>query len=182
MLLRPLTIRMRSVVSVARTHAGPATLALEKCTKRRRVETKHADEYDPFSFGDMFSDAAPDQEAFPTIAWDSDDNEGDDDANGTAERVLSTLKRPADPMASLTRGIKRQRSSQRCLQRSTAFTEDLVALEAESSTNLVSSLATSVDNGLSEAPYSVLDIRVQSHSSVHAVATSESLVELRIDR
>jgi hypothetical protein len=184
MLLHPLTIRMRSVVSVARTHGGPATLALEKCAKRRRVETKQADEYDAFSFGDMFSDAAQDQEAFPTIAWDSDDGEDEGNVADETEQALYTLKRATDPTASLTRGTKRQRSSQRCLQRSTAFTEDLVALEAESSTNLVTTLAPSIENGLPvpEAPYSVLDIWVQSHSNVDAITASESLVELRIDR
>jgi hypothetical protein len=184
MQLHPLTIRMRSVLSVARTHAGPATLALEICTKRRRMETKHANEMDPFSFGDMFSDSAQDQEDFPTIGWESDDGDGDDDLNSKKEHALSALKRAAGPTASLTRGIKRQRSSQRCLQRSTAFTEDLVALEAEASTSLLSTLATTIENGvsMSKTPYFILDIRVHSHSNVNSISASESLDELRIDR
>jgi hypothetical protein len=157
--------------------AGPATLALERCKKRRRVEEKSSDVFDPFSFDDVFNDIneTQNQESFPVIAWNSDDD-GDD----SAAETLPSLQLAAEVAAAAPciPGMKRQRSSQRCLQRSTAFTKDLAQLEIEASTNHLSSLLSSSER---TPPNGAHTGSVVGASATEPELTARDAIPLHID-
>jgi hypothetical protein len=118
---------------------GPATEALERCTKRRRSENKQSNMLDhSFSFHDVFSDLAGlhGEGAFPSIAWSFDEDE---------DSCPSALQETLHPATSALLGMKRPRPSQSGLLRSKSFKKDLSLLNSGSASEHLATVASAVE-------------------------------------
>ena len=117
---------------------GPATDALERFTKRRRSENRPGCLPDHFSFHGVFHDlvGVQEEEAFPSIAWNFEDDEVD---------CPSALQEALGPVTSAMLGIKRPRSSRSGLLRSKSFKKDLAQLNSGSTSDHLAALAVAIE-------------------------------------
>lgn len=103
---------MSNLTKNTSVNPNPATEALKRATKRRRVEDSPSLECTKvskkFDLDDMFAQLPTNDEAFPSISWDFDDAFGSDDS------LLASLRTQMRDAAPQSSSMKRSRTEEGC--------------------------------------------------------------------